>query len=213
MGICYIVGAGDCTETINPAKGDLLIAADGGADHIARMGLTPDLLLGDLDSLGSALPACPLMRYPAEKDDTDMALAVEAGVSRGYCEFLIFGVLGGPRLDHTLAAVSLLPGYAARGLSVTLVGGGQRVRALAAGQEIIFSPRREGYLSLFATGGEAAGITAENLKYPLADAALPPHVTLGVSNEFLPGRAARVAVGQGAVLLVWQQPWQEGEEK
>ncbi len=213
MGICYIVGAGDCTETINPGKGDLLIAADGGADHIARMGLAPDLLLGDLDSLGSALPACPLMRYPAEKDDTDMALAVEAGVSRGYCEFLIFGVLGGPRLDHTLAAVSLLPGYAARGLSVTLVGGGQRVRALASGQELAFSPRREGYLSLFATGGEAAGITAENLKYPLADAVLPSYVTLGVSNEFLPGRAARVAVGQGAVLLVWQQPWQEGEEK
>lgn len=210
MGICYIVCAGDCTETVCKKTGDLLIAADGGADHLARMGLVPDLLLGDLDSLAGSPPACPLLQYPAEKDDTDMALAVEEGVSRGYREFLIFGVLGGGRLDHTLAAVSLLPGYAARGLSVTLVGGGQRVCALAAGQERCFSGGQHGYLSLLAAGGDAT-VSAQDLKYTLQNDRLPAYTTLGISNEFLPGRAARVAVKDGCLLLVWQEPWKETE--
>jgi thiamine pyrophosphokinase len=210
MGICYIVGAGDCQEIIRPAKGDLLIAADGGADHLARMGLVPDLLLGDLDSLSGQAPSCPLVRYPAEKDDTDMALAVEEGVARGYREFLIFGVLGGERLDHTLAAVSLLPGYVARGLSVTLLGGGQRVCALSAGQEMRFPCEARGYLSLLAVGADVT-VSAENLKYPLQDDVLPVHATLGISNEFLPGRAARVFVKNGCLLLVWQEPWKEND--
>lgn len=213
MGVCYIVGAGSCTESVFPAKGDLLIAADGGAAHLARMGLVPDLLLGDLDSLGEKKPNCPLMRYPAEKDDTDMALAVEEGVSRGYREFLVFGALGGARLDHTLAAVGLLPGYAARGLSVTLIGGGQRVCALPSGGEKCFSPALQGYLSLLAVGTEAAGVTAENVKYPLQDATLKACTTLGVSNEFLPGRDARVSVKRGSLLLIWQEPWTEGNAK
>lgn len=212
MSVCYIVGAGDCKEQICLAPGDFLIAADGGADHLRRMGLLPHLMLGDLDSLRGNLPNCPLLQYPAEKDDTDLALAVEAGVARGYTTFLVFGALGGPRLDHTLGAIGLLPGYAARGLSVTLVGGGQRVLALAAGQEKCFDPRQRGYLSLFAAEGDAHGIYAENVKYPLADATLRAHTTLGVSNEFLAGAVARVAVGQGALLLVWQEKWEEKEK-
>ena len=212
MSVCFIVGAGDCKEQICPAPGDFLIAADGGADHLRRMGLLPHLMLGDLDSLRGAPPPCPLLQYPAEKDDTDLALAVEAGVARGYTTFLVFGALGGSRLDHTLGAVGLLPGYAARGLSVTLVGGGQRVFALAAGQEKRFSPKRRGYLSLFAAAGDAHGVSAENVKYTLADATLQAYTTLGVSNEFLPGAAARVAVRQGTLLLVWQEEWEEDEK-
>ena len=212
MGICYIVGAGDCAETICPQPGDLLIAADGGADHLLRMGLTPDLLLGDLDSLVGTRPSCPLLQYPAEKDDTDMALSVEEGIARGYRTFLLFGVLGGGRLDHTLAAVSLLPGYAARGLDVTLIGGGQRVRALAAGQTCVFSPHLRVYLSLFAASGDACGVSAQSLKYSLENATLKAHSSLGVSNEFLQGQVARVSVEQGSLLLVWQEEWKEKEE-
>ena len=62
-------------------------------------------------------------------------------------------------------------------------------------------------------GADAAGVCAENLKYPLRDAVLPAHTTLGVSNEFLPGLAARVALARGSLLLVWQQPWKEKNKK
>ena len=80
MKTCYIVGAGDFTSRgLAPAEGDLLIAADGGYDWLRQSGLTPDFLLGDLDSLG-VLPSLPaktkLLRYPVEKDDTDTALAL-----------------------------------------------------------------------------------------------------------------------------------------
>ena len=212
MGICYIVGAGDCTETIHRQKGDLLIAADGGADHLARMGITPDLLLGDLDSHTGDLPVCPILQYPKEKDDSDLALAVEAGAARGYREFVIFGALGGARLDHTLAAVHMLPAYAARGLALTLVGGGQRVRALCAGEEICFPPSLCGYISLYAIGGADEGVSAENLKYPLTDATLQPYTTLGLSNEFLPGKPARISLRTGIMLLVWQEKCEEMQE-
>ncbi len=211
MSVCYIIGAGDCNEDICPKPGDLVIAADGGGDHLSRMGLCPDLLVGDLDSLQGCLPACPILRYPKEKDDTDMALAIEEGVRRGYREFFLFGMLGGGRLDHTLSACLLLPDYAARGLSVRLFGGGQIISALAGGQEMHFTPDRQGYISLFALGGPVGGLVAEGVKYPLSSATLLPGTSLGVSNEFLPGRAAHISLAQGHLLVVWQQEW-KGEE-
>ena len=118
MGVCYIVGAGECTEEFLPQAGDLLIAADGGYRHLAARGLVPDLLLGDFDSLEGRLPDCPTLRYPAEKDDTDTALAIAAGEERGYREFRIYGALGGARIDHTVAMLATLLACARRGLSI-----------------------------------------------------------------------------------------------
>ena len=115
MKTCYIVGAGDFTSRgLAPAEGDLLIAADGGYDWLRQSGLTPDFLLGDLDSLG-VLPSLPaktkLLRYPVEKDDTDTALALEEGWNRGYRSFALYGC-GGGRPDHFLANLQTMARYA-----------------------------------------------------------------------------------------------------
>ena len=204
MGICYIVGAGDCTETIVRSKGDLVIAADGGLSHLARMGVTPDLFVGDFDSVASAGDVATVLRHPTEKDDTDMALATEAGVERGYREFRLYGALGGARFDHSVANLQLLLGAAMRGLDVTIICGDQRTRVLRNGEKMVFSADARGYLSVFAIGGEAKGVTLTGLKYPLEGASLSPALPLGVSNEFA-GKEATVYAEEGYLLLIWQE--------
>lgn len=116
MGKCVIIGAGACDtrrlrERLAVNDGDLCIAADGGMDHLSEIGLTPDIVLGDMDSLenedvirSQRADFC-VKRLPAEKDDTDMLAAIKEGLAAGYRQFELYGALGG-RIDHTLANIS-----------------------------------------------------------------------------------------------------------
>lgn len=203
MGICYIVGAGDCTETFKRREGDLVIAADGGARHLLRMGITPDLFVGDFDSIDSAGDAPEILRHPTVKDDTDMALAVREGQARGYRDFRLYGALGGARFDHSVANLQLLLSCARRGLSATLICGDQCTRVLREGEKLTFPATSRGYLSVFAFGGQAR-VTLSGLKYPLDGATLSPDTPLGVSNEFT-GQAASVSVLAGDLLVIYQE--------
>ena len=102
MATCYIVGAGDFTARgFAPGPGDLILAADGGYRALYRLGPTPDLLLGDFDSLGDAPlpPDLPVLRFPARKDDTDTGLALRHGLMLGFRDFALYGCAGG-RVDH-----------------------------------------------------------------------------------------------------------------
>ena len=102
----------------HPAEGDLTIAADSGWHNAALLGVTPAVLLGDFDSIGTEdLPeAAEILQLPPEKDRTDTQLAVSLALSRGAAEIVIIGGLSG-RLDHTLSNVSLLEALAARGIA------------------------------------------------------------------------------------------------
>ena len=93
MPTCYIVGAGDFTPRgFAPVPGDLVLAADGGYRALCSLGYTPDLLLGDFDSLGDLPlpPDLPVPRFPARKDDTDTGLALRHGLDRGFRDFALF---------------------------------------------------------------------------------------------------------------------------
>lgn len=207
MGVCYLVGAGDFCEKIEKHEGDLLIAADGGYAALEHTGAVPDLILGDFDSAARpSATAVPCLTFPREKDETDIALALSEGEARGYREFYIFGALGGPRPDHTVANLQLLLSAARRGLSATLVGGGYRLTVLPPATPRVFSGLA-GYLSLFAIGGPVHGLTLTGARYPLENATLTPDVPLGVSNEFLPYEVTRVSHSGGFLLLAWQEKW------
>lgn len=205
MSVCYIVGAGDCRETLSPAAGDFVIAADGGQAHLSRMGVLPDLILGDFDS-SAAPPSGDIVRFSPIKDDTDMALAVRAGAERGYRRFCLLGGMGGTRTDHTVANFQLLLSCAAQGLAAELVGAGERARVLRNGR-MTFPATATGYLSVFAVGGAAHGVTLRGLAYPLENGTLTPDCPLGVSNAFLPGTPAAVSVSDGALLLIFRAPF------
>ncbi len=198
---CYVVGAGEFDgEGFAPQADDLVIAADGGYVHLAGLGVTPHIVVGDFDSL-PAIPDHPcVIRHPAVKDDTDMMLAVKTGLQRGFRSFLLFGGTGG-RPDHTLANLQTLAYLAEQGARGVLVGGGHTITALKDGR-LAFDARFQGFLSVFCLGDRAEGVTLRGLKYTLTDATLTCQVPLGTSNEFL-GTPASVEVARGTLLVVW----------
>ena len=111
--ICYIVGACQPGELcLAPGRPAFVIAADQGLRYLEEAGITPDLIVGDFDSLGIVPQGANVVRHPVEKDDTDMMLAVKTGLARGYRTFVLYGGLGG-RLDHTYANFQTLT-YLAR---------------------------------------------------------------------------------------------------
>ena len=122
MPTCYIVGAGDFTPRgFAPVPGDLVLAADGGYRALYSLGYTPDLLLGDFDSLGDLPlpPDLPVLRFPARKDDTDTGLALRHGLDRGYRDFALYGCAGG-RVDHLLANLQSMARVSRLGAAIRL---------------------------------------------------------------------------------------------
>ena len=104
---CVIFCAAEFNELARPVSGDtFVLAADGGLRHTQRLGIAADAVIGDFDSLGFAPEGANV--FPVEKDDTDAMLAVRLGLARGCGEFLIYGGLDGPRLDHTVANFQVL---------------------------------------------------------------------------------------------------------
>lgn len=198
MKLCYIVGAAPAGFAVPPRRDDVLIAADGGCAALQRLGCTPQLLLGDFDSLQTLPQGLPTLRYPVEKDDTDSALAVQAGLAQGCDAFLLEGCLGG-QLDHSLANVALLSSLAESGLRAYALDGGWAVTALCGGT-LHFPPQASGRLSVFSLSDVCRGVTLSGLKYPLSDATLTRQTALGVSNCFT-GAPASVTVRQGTLLL------------
>lgn len=204
-GTAYIIGAGDFTiRGLLPGPRDLLIAADGGYDSLRRFGIRPHLVLGDMDSITRLPEGIARLRFPPEKDLTDMALALRFARARGYRRFRLYGATGG-RLDHSLANLQTLAGLAREGLQGIIVAPGVTIFSLADGS-LRFPALRPGtVVSVFCQGGEALGVTLKGLEYPLHDARLDPFTPLGVSNQ-AQGRPFSVSVRQGVLLITVGSP-------
>ena len=200
-GTCYVVGAGEfCPRGLTPGPGDLVIAADGGFAALEGLGRSPDLVVGDFDSLGHRPDHPHVVALPVEKDDTDMHSAIRLGWERGYRAFRLYGGTGG-RIDHTLANLQCLTWLSRRGCRGELYGENWTAAAVTDGA-LTFDASHRGYVSVFCQGDRAEGVTLRGLKYPLDSAALTPDVTLGVSNEFT-GAESSIAVRTGTLLVVW----------
>ena len=201
MKTCYIMGALPSTARFVPARGDLVIAADGGLKHTEKLGLTPDVILGDFDSLGFTPEGAEV--FPVEKDDTDAMLAVRCGLDRGCCRFVLYGGLDGDRLDHTLANFQTLQYLADRGAVGYLVGEKYLVTVVKNGG-LSFPAEATGVLSVFCLGPDAAGVTLSGLKYPMEKGTLSSGFPLGVSNHFV-GEKSGISVENGSLLLLWDR--------
>jgi len=202
VGRCIIFCAAECRDLLEPiTPGDHVIAADGGLEHTEKLGIVPQEILGDFDSLGYVPQNSRV--FPVEKDDTDAMLAVRRGLALGFREFLLYGSLDGPRLDHTVAnfqTLQFLADHHARGC---LVGTGQLVTVVKNGT-LRFPAGCEGTISVFCLGPDARGVTLEGLYYPLEKGRLTAGFPLGVSNHFT-GREAAVTVETGSLLVIWDR--------
>jgi len=183
---------------------DLVVAADGGANWLASQDRLPDLLVGDMDSVGSGVlqamkdRGCRLLNHSPRKDETDTELALLEAAAAGATRITVLGALGG-RIDHTLANVLLLLMPQLGGIETLIFDG----------CSYLFVVRREGgipgevgdLVSLIPLGGDAEGIITEGLEYPLHDETLHIGAARGISNV-LTRPEARIAVRQGSLLVV-----------
>lgn len=183
---CIIVGAGSLYEgdlPVQKEEGDLLIAADGGYLPLTQSGATPDLLIGDFDSMVRPQTECEIITLPIEKDDTDLVYSVKEGFARGYREFVFYGGLGGKRLSHTLANLQLLAYIKQQGGNGVLMGGKTRVLLLH-NETATLQAAKGAHCSLMAYDATAA-VWATGLYYPLQNTTLSNRFPLGVSNHFI----------------------------
>lgn len=180
-------------------KADYVICADGGLKNAAKEGIRPDCIIGDFDSAGNGLvlgyPSAKLISFPRDKDMTDTELAILHARSLGFRKIVLACALG-LRIDHELANVFLLQRF--RGL-LSIIGDGFEMSV--AGKKERFNARIGSIVSLFALGGDAEGVSASGLRFPLKDARVRAGSSLGVSNV-ASEKSVRLSVRKGSLLVV-----------
>ena len=200
MGNCVIFCAADFHGLMKPITADdFVIAADGGLRHVNALGITPNGILGDFDSLGYTPEGSTV--FPVEKDDTDAMLAVRKGLELGYREFYLYGSLDGPRLDHTVANFQTLQFLCDHGAYGYLVGRDYIVTAVKDGA-VRFPAGCTGIFSVFCMGCNAEGVSIQGGKYAAENVTLSAGFPLGVSNHF-EGSEVTVSVEKGSLLILW----------
>ncbi len=200
---CVIIGASPDTDVdfIRNAvrRDDFVIAADGGVHHARQAGLTVGLAIGDFDS-GEAPDDLETLRYPVEKDYTDLELAVEQGIERGFHRFLIFGGTGG-RLVHTIMNIMLMFRCARRGIEVSLEDSDILAYVMTGAETVSRIPPNVTY-SVFSVGGDSI-VSEIGAKYPLDHHVLPGFESTGVSGvSNFSQDGAEVILHQGNLLIV-----------
>lgn len=203
---CFIFAAGTFYGLRRrPAPGDLVIAADAGYRACRAAGITPDLLLGDFDSMEQPADFANVVRSPVEKDDTDTMLAVKTALEEGCREVFLYGGTGGVRLDHTLANLQSLLYLRRRGARGWMYDRDFLWTVIENETLTVDRTVEWGLLSAFCLGADASGVDEEGVQYPLRDAVLTAEFPLGVSNHILEP-TARITVRQGALAVGWQLP-------
>lgn len=196
-----IIGGGSCnanlTEYIQP--GDFIVCADSGYDSAVQLGIIPDIVIGDMDSIVSDIDCgAEIITAPVQKDETDSMLCVDILAGRGFDNILFFGAMGG-RSDHSFANITLLLYAAKKGIHLEIVHEMSHMFIIDEKTEIYGNIGDT--FSLFALGGDASGITTTGLLYPLSDETLFADNPRGVSNELVENKAI-VSVKNGYLLAI-----------
>lgn len=186
--------------------GDRIICADGGTTHAVAMGLVPDVVVGDLDSLGPDLRAylettgVHFEVYPVVKDKTDLELALRLAIAEGADEVILLAALGG-RLDQSLANLLLLAQGEWADARVRVIEGDEVAWIVRGGQDTTITGEIGDTLSLIPITYQVTGVCLDGVQWPLHDATLHLGDTLTVSNT-LSAPAAHLQIGTGLAVIV-----------
>lgn len=201
---CVIIGGGDCTasfltENID-AENDYIICADSGYDYAVSAGFTPDLLIGDFDSISAVPQDADKITLPVEKDVTDCVAAFEEGMKMGFTTFVLFGGTGG-RFEHTFANISLMANASKSNLNFIIIDSKHIFRSIT-DSSITISHKDNQQISVFAYGGKAFGVTEKGFHYPLNDYTLDPFDgALGTSNDIVE-EFGEISVKSGTLIII-----------
>lgn len=200
---CVIVGNADIKEyeCVKRAlkQDDFFVFCDGGLKHMDKLGVKPDLIIGDFDSASDPHMDVETITLPCEKDDTDTFYAVKEAVKRGFEEYLLVGVVGN-RFDHTMGNISILLYLDSHGKKGCIIDDYSEMEVIS--DKPVYVEDCYSYFSLLNMTGCATGIKIEGAKYPLDGGEITCDYQYGISNEVLPGGKACITVGEGRLLLV-----------
>jgi len=202
--VLFSNGEARSPERLRIREDDFLIAVDGGLKHLEKLKLSPDLLIGDLDSVDPRYlqnlkkSSVEVLRFNPNKDDTDLALALREAIKRGYRHVVIAFGLGG-RVDHLLASLGLIE--VAKAASIDLSFDDGTTRVFLFDDEIKLDTELQDLISLIPWRGDALVHETQNLAYALRDEWLPFGTTRGVSNVAL-AEEIRVSLSKGELLII-----------
>lgn len=211
-----IILANGCYNDLNfyraqITSNDYVICADGGTNYALNMGIRPDVVVGDLDSIDNNVYnqildlGTIIEKYPCEKDMSDLELALEMAIEHQPEEIVIFGALGN-RLDQTLSNINILLLPLRSDIKASIVDEFHQLQIVNKKITIAGTPKE--YLSLYPLTGEVTGITTQGLKFPLNGETLYFSSTRGLSNEFI-SNVATITIEQGLLLIIKvKKTWQ-----
>ncbi|MEZ4607204.1 MAG: thiamine diphosphokinase [Deinococcales bacterium] len=198
--------------------GELVIAADSGLRHAKALGLRPQVIVGDFDSLEPQdlqhYPNTPQQRFKPNKDELDLELAINYAKAQAATDIIFMGATGG-RLDQSLAALFIAAKLQGEGVNVSLDSGKQRIYPLTAPATLEL-PWPNTILSLLSLS-ESSDVSLTGTHYPLNHAILPFGVGLGVSNVI--DKEALLNLHQGQLLVILEydksqgMPWLYKDQK
>jgi len=187
---------------------DFIVAADGGYQHVLRLGIQPNLLIGDFDSLPSALrdrafrEGIPITTWPQDKDQTDGEIALREAINHDCDHLIFFGSWGGQRVDHSLANLMLLDLCEPLGVRAVLHHRGENILHLSPGSYKISGEVNQ-IVSLIPKSKEVVGIKTSGLFFPLSQENLNQGQTRGMSNRFS-RTEAHIQFEVGELWLIWR---------
>ncbi len=195
-------------EGFHISPNDYIIAADGGYIHTNRLGIYPDLLIGDFDSLSTAmhdqatLQGIPMKTWPKDKDQTDGEIAIRAAATHGCSHLILFGAWGGNRLDHSIGNLTLLETCQNLGMKAMIHHQGENIVFCTPGTYTLSGMIRN-TVSLIPITEEVTDVSVNGLRYTLQNETLIYGTTRGMSNEFTHSRAS-ITFETGKLWLIWQ---------
>lgn len=221
---CLIFGALDSTDQKPIITDDtFVIAADGGLLSAIKLGIKPDLILGDFDSLGYIPDYKDVEVFPSKKDYTDSYIAITEGLKRDCDRFILFGTVGG-RTDHTIANLQTLARLASIGKTAFAIGNSEIIFTIGSSPKfaqydwesqsidlkrsaphhsVIVKTNKKTTISVFSLTEQCFGVEEIGTEYPLHDHTLTSFFPLGVSNTF--EGQCRISVKEGILCVIIQK--------
>ena len=195
-----IISGGDfCDLPQELKKAGYVIACDRGYQHAERMGVKPDLIVGDFDSAPFPGSEIPVLQAPCRKDDTDTMLAAKLAVEKG-CREVVIGCCFGGRLDHAFSNIQTAAYLAEHGAGVRLLGVDTDAVVFRGGKRQI--PRRDGWsLSVFSLSDRCEGLCISGTEYTCENMSMTNAFPLGVSNVWA-SACAEITVKSGTVMVM-----------
>lgn len=201
------VSEGFVSEVIKKGGYDVVMAADSGMDFLYRVGILPDIIVGDFDSVTpetlnffwthEQIEMCMLK---PEKDDTDTEFAIREAIRRGADDITIVGGTG-TRLDHVLGNIALLGIGLEEKISMEILDEHNRIRMVDQPLTIRREEQYGKYLSLIPVTEQVTSVTLRGVKYPLSDYTMGGFNSLGISNEIVEDEAC-IRFSEGKLLVI-----------